>query len=90
MRDGISSRASCLACNAVAGLFLSSIYSKEMMTVAVNTVCTSFRLQSPRVCNGIVESFKVKSIMDKSKVKDKGYCNAMMMMMLFRIRKPDF
>ncbi|XP_054158127.1 sphingomyelin phosphodiesterase-like [Oppia nitens] len=58
MRDGISSRASCLACNAVAGLLLSSIYSKEMMTVAVNTVCTSFRLQSPRVCSGIVESFK--------------------------------
>jgi hypothetical protein len=61
MRDGISSRASCLACNAVAGLFLSSIYSKEMMTVAVNTVCTSFRLQTPRVCSGIVESFKVRT-----------------------------
>lgn len=59
MRNGISSRASCWACNALAGLFLSPVYSKEMMTMAVNTVCTSFRLQSPRVCSGIVDSFKV-------------------------------
>ena len=59
MRNGISSRASCWACNALAGLFLSPVYSKDMMTMAVNTVCTSFRLQSPRVCSGIVESFKV-------------------------------
>lgn len=65
MRNGISSRASCWACNALAGLFLSPVYSKEMMTMAVNTVCTSFRLQSPRVCSGIVDSFKV-SVSDLS------------------------
>ena len=59
MRNGISSRASCWACNALAGLFLSPVYSKEMMTMAVNTVCMSFRLQTPRVCSGIVDSFKV-------------------------------
>lgn len=59
MRDGISSRAACWVCNAVAQLFLSSVYSKEIMTIAVSTVCSSFRLQSPRVCAGIVDSFKV-------------------------------
>lgn len=30
--------------------------------MAVNTVCTSFRLQSPRVCSGIVDSFKVSLV----------------------------
>ena len=59
MRNGISSRASCWVCNALAGLFLSPVYSIDMITMAVNTVCTSFKIQKPNVCSGIVHSFKV-------------------------------
>lgn len=58
MRDGISSRASCMACNAVVGLFLSPLYSKEVFSAAIRTVCTSFKIQSARVCHGLVESFQ--------------------------------
>ena len=58
MRDGISSRASCVACNAVVGLFLSPLYSKEVFSAAIRTVCISFRIQSARVCTGLVESFQ--------------------------------
>lgn len=58
MRDGISSRASCMACNAVVGLFLSPLYSKEVFSAAIRTVCTSFKIQSPRVCAGVAESFQ--------------------------------
>lgn len=58
MRDGISSRASCMACNAVVGLFLSPLYSKEVFSAAIRTVCTSFKIQSARVCAGLVESFQ--------------------------------
>ncbi|RWS17270.1 sphingomyelin phosphodiesterase-like protein 2, partial [Dinothrombium tinctorium] len=58
MRVGSSSRASCLACNAVAALFLSPFYSKEAMVTAARSVCISFRLQSARVCRGLVHSFK--------------------------------
>jgi hypothetical protein len=58
MRDGISSRASCVACNAVVGLFLSPLYSKEVFSAAIRTVCISFRIQSARVCAGLVESFQ--------------------------------
>jgi len=58
MRDGISSRASCMACNAVVGLFLSPLYSKEVFSAAIRTVCTSFKIQSSRVCAGLVESFQ--------------------------------
>lgn len=53
-----SSRASCLACNAVAALYLSPLYSKEAMVAAVRTVCISFRIQTPRVCRGLVEAYK--------------------------------
>lgn len=52
------SRASCIACNAVAALYLSPLYSKEAMVAAARSVCISFRLQTPRVCRGLVESFK--------------------------------
>lgn len=58
MRDGISSRASCMACNAVVGLFLSPLYSKEVFSAAIRTVCTSFKIQSSRVCSGLAESFQ--------------------------------
>ena len=58
MRDGISSRASCVACNAVVGLFLSPLYSKEVFSAAIRTVCTSFKIQSARVCHGLTESFQ--------------------------------
>lgn len=58
MRDGISSRASCMACNAVVGLFLSPLYSKEVFSAAIRTVCTSFKIQPARVCTGLVESFQ--------------------------------
>lgn len=58
MRDGISSRASCVACNAVVGLFLSPLYSKEVFSAAIRTVCTSFKIQTARVCAGLVESFQ--------------------------------
>ncbi|RWS30123.1 sphingomyelin phosphodiesterase-like protein 2, partial [Leptotrombidium deliense] len=58
MRVGSSSRASCLACNAVSALFLSPFYSKEAMVAAAKSVCISFRLQSARVCRGLVHSFK--------------------------------
>ena len=54
-----SSRASCIACNAVAALYLSPLYSKEAMVAAARSVCISFRLQTPRVCRGLVDSFKV-------------------------------
>lgn len=58
MRDGISSRASCMACNAVVGLFMSPLYSKEVFSAAIRTVCTSFKIQSARVCSGLAESFQ--------------------------------
>ncbi|KAG9509932.1 Sphingomyelin phosphodiesterase, partial [Fragariocoptes setiger] len=58
VRDGISSRASCVFCNAVAGLFLSPLYSKDVFSAAIKAVCTSFRLFTPRVCSGFVESFQ--------------------------------
>ena len=62
MKNGrTSSRASCIACNAVAALYLSPLYSKEAMVAAARSVCISFRLQSPRVCRGLVDSFKVCS-----------------------------
>jgi hypothetical protein len=54
-----ASRASCVACNAVASLYLSPLYSKEAMVAAAISVCISFRLQPPRVCRGLVDSFKV-------------------------------
>lgn len=53
-----SSRASCIACNAVAALYLSPLYSKEAMVAAVRSVCISFRIQPPRVCRGLVELYK--------------------------------
>lgn len=57
-----SSRASCIACNAVAALYLSPLYSKEAMVAAARSVCISFRLQTPRVCRGLVDSFKVSQL----------------------------
>lgn len=59
MRTGSpSSRASCIACNAIAALYLSPLYSKDAMVAAARSVCVSFRLQTPRVCRGLVDSFK--------------------------------
>ena len=63
MRTGkTSSQASCIACNAVAALYLSPLYSKEAMVAAARSVCISFRIQPPRVCRGLVDSFKVRRI----------------------------
>ena len=59
MRTGrTSSRASCIACHAIAALYLSPLYSKDAMVAAARSVCVSFRLQTPRVCRGLVDSFK--------------------------------
>lgn len=79
MKNGrTSSRASCIACNAVAALYLSPLYSKEAMVAAARSVCISFRLQSPRVCRGLVDSFKVCSKKRNEKVlftASKNVCN---------------
>lgn len=76
LREGISSRASCLACNGIIGLFLSPLYSKELFSMAMRTVCTSFRIQSTRVCTKLVSSFddEFEFIRDHTKLSRDEIC----------------
>ena len=59
VREGISNRASCLTCNIIANIYMSRLFSMDIIASATRVVCVTFRLQTPRVCNGIVNSFWV-------------------------------
>ena len=59
LREGITSRASCLTCNILANVATSRLFTTDMIAFASRSVCTMFRLQSPRVCYGIIHSFRV-------------------------------
>lgn len=61
VRDGITSRASCLTCNIVANMFTSRLFSTDVIAFATRAVCVAFRLQTPRVCYGLINSFRVSN-----------------------------
>ncbi len=61
MREGISSGATCLACHAMTIILKSRFVSREAISTSIKQVCVTFRLAPREVCEGIVESYKVRS-----------------------------
>lgn len=62
VQEGISNRASCLTCNILANIFTSRLFTTDIIAFATRVVCVMFRLQTPRVCHGLVNSFWVSFI----------------------------
>lgn len=57
VQEGISSRASCLTCNILANIYTSRLFTTDIIAFATRVVCVMFRLQTPRVCHGVINSF---------------------------------
>lgn len=71
VREGISNRASCLTCNIIANVYMSPLFSMDIIASATRVVCITFRLQTPRVCNGIVNSFWVGDLENNQQFADR-------------------
>ncbi|RWS17697.1 sphingomyelin phosphodiesterase-like protein 2, partial [Dinothrombium tinctorium] len=80
VRDGISSKASCLACLAVTEVYRGPLYSKFTMSSAMKTVCSSFRLQKPLICEGIVNSFQddLDFVLRNTKLEPNEICSVLL------------